>query len=528
MNGSVGLAGGWRRLQPVSPAGVAPSEKGAPGPGEARLLASGALAQGIAQASGLLALLAIVTVLARRLSVAELGAYGLVASLAGYLLVLRNSVASSAVRAMASALDREERGLVFSAAAALYVLVGLVTGLLIAGAALAIGSLLLEGSLRADARVGGAGLGVVTALGIAVSVNLDALRADRLFVRGAVTEMAAVGLYLVVMLSLIFGGADLAWVIAASGAMPLFSGALSALVARRAGLPVSFSAAGVTRERSMRIVPTAGWLLVVELSNLAMYAFSRVILGAYRSPSAVGQYEGPVRAHNLLYSLSGALAVPVVPTASRYVAGAEHRRLRQLALRGTRYTLALFVPVCVTLMALAEPILTVWLGDRYAGGASALAILVSYWILMGGLIVTPGFLVGVGRARQAGLVFAGTAVFNLALTLVLTPELGLEGPALGTAIPFLCVFPLLLRVGLSASRTSLTELARVAWLPAYALGVVLAGVLAGLRALLEPDSLVVVVLLAGLGVLAYWAAFYAFVLSGHERELVRRVVSRSG
>src|SRR4051794_24529316 len=71
------------------------------GPGEARLLASGALLQQMAQASGLLALLVIVTLLARRLdSVAELGAYGLTASLAGYLLVLRNSVASAAVRAM--------------------------------------------------------------------------------------------------------------------------------------------------------------------------------------------------------------------------------------------------------------------------------------------------------------------------------------------------------------------------------------------------------------------------------------------
>src|ERR671911_276733 len=63
------------------------------GPGEARLLASGALLQQLAQASGLLALLVIVTLLARRLSVSQLGAYGLVASLSGYLLVLRNSVA---------------------------------------------------------------------------------------------------------------------------------------------------------------------------------------------------------------------------------------------------------------------------------------------------------------------------------------------------------------------------------------------------------------------------------------------------
>src|ERR687893_1610487 len=116
--------GGPVRSQPVRPAGVAPSDAGAPGPGEARLLASGALVQQIAQASGLLVLLVIVTVLARRLSVAELGAYGLVASLAGYLLVLRNSVASSAVRAMAAAAEPAARARMFSAAAALYAVAG--------------------------------------------------------------------------------------------------------------------------------------------------------------------------------------------------------------------------------------------------------------------------------------------------------------------------------------------------------------------------------------------------------------------
>src|SRR5918999_5738471 len=108
-------------IQPVRPAGVAQSEEGAPGPGEARLLASGALVQQLAQASGLIVLLVIVTVLARRLSVAELGAYGLVASLAGYLLVFRNSLAASAVRAMAAVEGPGERGLVFSTAVVLYV-----------------------------------------------------------------------------------------------------------------------------------------------------------------------------------------------------------------------------------------------------------------------------------------------------------------------------------------------------------------------------------------------------------------------
>src|SRR3954471_14864514 len=98
------------------------------GSGEARLVASGALLQQVAQASGLLALLVIVTLLARDLEVAELGAYGLVASLAGYLLVLRNSVASAAVRAMAVAAEGDERASVFVVARRLYALVGVATG----------------------------------------------------------------------------------------------------------------------------------------------------------------------------------------------------------------------------------------------------------------------------------------------------------------------------------------------------------------------------------------------------------------
>ena len=329
-------------------------------------------------------------------------------------------------------------------------------------------------------------------------------------------------LHLALMLTVILSGADLALVIALSGGMSLFSGVLSAFVVRRSRLSARLVRHSVTRQRAMAIVPTAGWLLVVELSNLAMYASGRVVLGAYRSPAAVGQFEGPVRAHNLLYALGGALAVPVVPTASRYAAAGDRERLRALAVRGTRYTLALVVPLCVTLMTLAEPILDVWLGERYGDGGAALAILVSYWLLYGGLVVTPGFLVGAGRAPQVGRVFASAAVLNLVLALVLTPELGLEGPALATAIPFLLAFPLLVRVGLDASGARLEELARRAWLPAYSLGALLAAALVAARVALEPDSLALVVGLAAGGVLAYWTAFYVLVLEPSERRLLSR------
>ena len=206
----------------------------------------------------------------------------------------------------------------------------------------------------------------------------------------------------------------------------------------------------------------------------------------------MGLYEGPLRAHNLLYALDGALAVPTVPTASRYVATGDERRLRELVLRGSRYTLVLFVPVCVTLMALAEPLLRAWLGDRYGDGATALTILVSYWLLYGALVVTPGFLVGAGRAREVAIVMASAAALNIVLSLVLTPELGLEGPAVATAVAFALAFPFLLRLGLGAGGVRLGELARAAWLPAYSLGAVLAGALVALRLAAEPTGLAAV------------------------------------
>jgi hypothetical protein len=110
----------------------------------------------------------------------------------------------------------------------------------------------------------------------------------------------------------------------------------------------------------------------------------------------------------------------------------------------------------------------------------------------------------------------------------LTPLLGLEGPALATAIPFALAFPLMLGVGLRAGALALGDLARHAWVPAYGLGVVLAGVLVLLREFAEPGTLPAVLGAAVGGVLAYWVAFYGLVLDSGERRLVRGLARRQG
>jgi O-antigen/teichoic acid export membrane protein len=144
----------------------------------------------------------------------------------------------------------------------------------------------------------------------------------------------------------------------------------------------------------------------------------------------------------------------------------------------------------------------------------------------GALIVTPGFLVGAGEARAAGRTLACAAAINLVLALVLTPKLGVEGPAVATAGAFAVVLPVLLMLGLRASGAAWGELVMRAFLPAYAAGAVLAGALAAIRFGLEPDTLVPVAAACILGVLAYWGAYYAVVFDADERDLVRGLLRR--
>lgn len=497
-----------------------------PSPGGAREVAGGSLLQQVAQVSGLVVLLVVVTALARRLSPAELGTYGLVATLAVYLLILKNSVGNAAVAAMTSARTDAERVGTFSTCAFLYGVTGLVTGMLIAGAGFGIATALLEGDLAYQARLGALALGAVTAVGLASTVNLDALRASLLLTRSAANEIAALAVFGALMLGLIAADADLWLLIAANGSIPLISGTINGLARLRLELPWRLRPDAVTRRGVGEFLPTAGPLLAIEVSVLVIYGLDRIVLGAFGSAARVGLYEGPIRAHNVFYALNGSVAVTALPTASAFRAGGEVERLRQLAVRGSRYTLAVTVPLALTAIVMAAPALEVWLGERYREGAPALAILVSYWLLLGQLVVTPNFLVGAGRPREAARVVVGIAALNLALTLALTPSLGLEGPALGTTIAYLVGFPFLLRIGLRASGARLGDLAREAWLPAYALGACLAAVLVAVRLLADLDSLAALAPVLVGGPVLYWLAYAALVLRPHERTLVRDLVRR--
>ena len=495
-----------------------------PGSGQAHLIASGSLVQQLSQVTGLLAMFAIITVLARRLTLPEFGVYGLLTSLAGYLLVIQNSAASAAVRNMAAATDPPSRDRSFSTAVLIYAAAGAITGVLLAGVGLVLSATVeLSGELERQARIGSILLGVVTAVGWPITIYRDALRASQLFVRAALIEIASLVLYGALVLGLALAGADLAVLIAVSGTIPMLAGLGAALGARLSGLPYRFRLGLATREDARAFARLAGYVSLSEAAGTVIYALDRVILGLFKSAATVGLYEGPVRAHNLVRALNAAVSVTVLPSASRYFGGSDERRLGELLTRGVRYTLALVVPLTVTGMVLAPPILEVWLGPEFREAGLAMAILMSYWLVNGCTGVLQGILVAGERARALARLAWAVALSNLAISLALTPWLGLEGVTIGTAVPYLVAFPFLMRIVLELVPLDVRALVRESFLPAYALGAALAIGLALARARLALDTLPTVLGVAAAGVLAYWVAFYLIWLRPDERRLVRDV-----
>ncbi len=494
---------------------------------DARRLATGSLAQQAAQLSGLVAMFAVITVLARKLSLTELGVYGLINSLAGYLLIVQNAAAGAAVKAMASARDEREGSAAFSTSALMYVGAGALAAVALTAVGLIFAAVLdLSPELARQTRLGAVAAGVVALVGWPLTVYRDALRARSRFVLGAAAETVGIVASIGLVFVLVLVDAPLWALIGSASAIPLLAGAACLVAARATGLPWRLRPRLATRAAARDFLGLAGYISLAEAASAVVYVATRTILGVARSPATVGLYEGPVRIHNLFRALNGAVTVTVLPTAVRYHGEGDERRLRELLVRGCRYALAGVVPLAVVGMVLAGPILDAWLGSEFRQAGPALAIMLSHWLLNGVLGVTAAMLVAVGAARElarwALAVGAGTVV----LALVLVPELGLDGAALAMAIPYVALFPYMLRITLRAVPVPVGELVGRAFVPAWLLGAALAGVLGAVRVTVDPEGAVAVVATAAVALAVYWAAYYAVALSGDERALVRGLARR--
>jgi O-antigen/teichoic acid export membrane protein len=495
-----------------------PPESGA----HERHLAAGAVAQQVTFVTSALTMLAVITLLAHTLSLSELGAYGLLISLPGYLLFAQGSVETAAVRAIAQARDQLDRDRAFTTALCLYSLFGALASLLIAfGGSALLGVLTIAPSLHEQARLGILALAIVNVIGWPSKTALDSLRATGRFVLSAATEALAYVTFAALMLAALLASAPLWILVGLGGSLPLLIGLWATAALVLAHVPVRARPSTLSLPYTRSFTSMSLLLLITGIGDLVSYSLDRAILGLFRPVAVVGLYEGPLRAHNLLRSLQAALAFNVTASAAAYVAADDHVRLRELLLRGTRYVAVIMMPFTIVFMTLSRPILEVWLGPRFAPAAGAMTIFVSYWLMFGGASVGLGMLIAAGRIKPVAIYGTLGAVLNLALSIAFAPSLGLNGVVLGTTLSYCLVLPVFVRLVCRAFVVPVVTYVRKGFTFAYAAGALLAGAELCARALLPLQRPVLLAAAIALGLAGYAAGAYRLGLSQRERLLVR-------
>jgi O-antigen/teichoic acid export membrane protein len=215
----------------------------------------------------------------------------------------------------------------------------------------------------------------------------------------------------------------------------------------------------------------------------------------------------------------------LMPLASQLHGEQDAADLRAVYVASMRITLALFLPIGASLAVLADPFLAAWVGERYAGEAQVVLILVGASLIDMTLWPAASMLLGSNRHRTIAWFSAAGAVLNLGLSLVLVRHMGVTGVALGTLIANVCECAVMLPYGMRQHDVSLRVALRRMVVPAALPLLPALLVLFGLRELVDPDSLLEVLGISALAIAINAAAFIAIVGDGPERRALQRFVA---
>jgi O-antigen/teichoic acid export membrane protein len=213
----------------------------------------------------------------------------------------------------------------------------------------------------------------------------------------------------------------------------------------------------------------------------------------------------------------------LLPMASEIHARNDREKLRSLYIVSTRLTLAIFLPIGVALIILAQPLLTVWVGSAYAEYAYLITILVIASLIDNSQWPAGFVLQGMARHQPLAAMTIGSGIANLILSIILVKFMGLTGVALGTLIPttIVCI-GLVAPYAMRVIEVNVQEMASSVIVPAVLPAIPMIIALLVLREIIEPASLVTLSLVAGIGVLPYPVGYLLMSANEFERNLFRK------
>jgi O-antigen/teichoic acid export membrane protein len=324
-------------------------------------------------------------------------------------------------------------------------------------------------------------------------------------------------LYTVVALIVLLTGQGVLWFGVAMVSGTAFAAIGYAVAARLLCPEMRISPKLIHRDALRPLARFSGWVFLARINGVIWSQMDTIILEVVIGVNVLAGYSFAARLQSAVSYPLSLTAAAIVPAAANLLAMESSGRLRELLVRGTRYTLALSLPVTIAALILARPLLVGWVGAKYASYSGPAQLFLTYQLVTCTATIASTMLVGMGRVRQVTAYVTVAVAINLVISILLAKPLGVSGVIIGTLVGYGISGPLYIRLILRELSMSLGEFVRRAIVPIVPWAILFALVIALTAHVFPPQGLIAVALCCIPAGLIYVAGVARFGMTGEER-----------
>lgn len=209
------------------------------------------------------------------------------------------------------------------------------------------------------------------------------------------------------------------------------------LVSRRRHPNTKLSLVGVDMSLLRPIFAFSGFAMLLNIGALLAFRVSALVIGVYMPRAAITTYEYGSIVFEPFLNIVLAIGMVVMPLATSLEAQGRMAELVPILRKWTKIASCLVFLVGLWLFVVGPAFLSWWLTDDYRPemGRVLQILVVSFLVFLPVRGVALPILMGMGQQAKAALALLVMGILNVALSVALVGRYGLDGVALGTAVP---------------------------------------------------------------------------------------------
>lgn len=184
-------------------------------------------------------------------------------------------------------------------------------------------------------------------------------------------------------------------------------------------------------------------LAMISLSGFGFVQIDLIFLAYYEDTSSVGLYSVGVLLLIKLTAISKAIGFGVSPFYAKK--DKNHAELSKFFMYGLKFSLMVAIPSALLLMVEAEYVMSLLFGSYYEMASDTVRLLCLYFLMTSIMAISSPVLDFGGKAKVRAYAALFGATLNIIFNVILIPEYGLLGAALGTVIGYLVFFLITMR-----------------------------------------------------------------------------------